>query len=170
MSDSSTLEKQLRLPYTKLAPEVYEATLAAGHALNTHTAIETKLLELVKLRASLVNACGFCAGMHTVELKKRHHEPDTRIDAVAEWRSSDAFTPRERAALAWTDAVTNIQDGHASDAEYEAVSQFFQGKDLVDLTFAIAQINAWNRLGIAFAVEWNPPQPKQSAAPGMASA
>ena len=62
----------------------------------------------------------------------------------------------ERAALRWTDVVTNIQDGHAPDAEYAAVSEYFQGKDLADLTFAIAQINAWNRLGIAFAVEWKP--------------
>jgi alkylhydroperoxidase family enzyme len=75
---------------------------------------------------------------------------------VADWQSSDAFTPRERAALAWTEAVTNIQEGHASDAAYAAVSEHFEGKELADLTFAIAQINAWNRLGIAFAMEWNP--------------
>ncbi len=146
----------MRLPYTKLAPRPYEAMLAAGHALNTSTAIETTLLEYVKLRASILNGCSFCLGMHQAELRK-HNEPETRIDAVAHWQDSDAFTPRERAALAWTDAITDIQDGHASDEDYAAVNEFFQDKDLVDLTFAIAQINAWNRLGIAFAVEWNPP-------------
>jgi AhpD family alkylhydroperoxidase len=145
----------LRLPYTKLAPEAYEALVGVGHALNTASSLSHSLLGLVYLRASLLNGCGFCIGMHTAELKHLH-EPQTRIDAVADWQSSDAFTPRERAALAWTEAVTNIQEGHASDAAYAAVSEHFEGKELADLTFAIAQINAWNRLGIAFAMEWNP--------------
>jgi AhpD family alkylhydroperoxidase len=146
----------MRLPYTKLAPKAYQALSALGHTLATEAALEPVLLGLVYLRASLVNGCGFCIGMHTAELR-HHNEPQSRIDAVKEWQSSEAFTPRERAALRWTDVVTNIQDGHAPDAEYAAVSEFFQGKDLVDLTFAIAQINAWNRLGIAFGVEWKPP-------------
>jgi AhpD family alkylhydroperoxidase len=148
-----------RLKYPQLAPEAYNKLLALGHYLNTATALEPVLIGLVYLRSSLLNGCGFCIGMHTAELLHRH-EPQTRIDAVANWKTSDAFTPRERAALAWTDAVTNIQATHASDAEYASVSEFFQDKDLVDLTFAIAQINAWNRLGIAFAAEWNPPQRK----------
>jgi AhpD family alkylhydroperoxidase len=152
----------LRLPYTKLAPEAYEALVGVGHALNTASSLSHGLLGVVYLRASLLNGCGFCIGMHTAELKHLH-EPQTRIDAVAEWRSSDAFTPRERAALAWTDAITNIQDGHASDAAYAAVNEFFEGKDLADLTFAIAQINAWNRLGIGFAMEWAPPVRKAGA-------
>ncbi len=152
----------MRLPYPKLAPQPYEAMLAAGHALHTTTALEATLLELIKLRASHLNGCGFCIGMHKAELQ-RHNEPQTRIEALADWQSSDAFTPRERAALAWTDAITNIQQGHASDATYAAVTEFFRDKDLVDLTFAIAQINAWNRLGIAFAVEWAPLKPRTEA-------
>jgi len=152
----------MRLPYTKLAPDVYEALTAVGHALHTTSALEPVLLELVYLRASLLNGCGFCIGMHTAALQRRH-EPQTRIEAVAHWQDSDAFTPRERAALAWTDVVTNIQDGYASDAAYAAVQVFFRDKDLVDLTFAIAQINAWNRLGIAFAAEWNPPHKEAGA-------
>jgi len=150
-----------RLPYAKLAPEAFQKLSALGHYLSTGAAIEPVLLGLVYLRSSLLNGCGFCIGMHTAELK-HHHEPQTRIDAVAHWVESDAFTPRERAALAWTDAITNIQSTHASDADYAAVRVFFDGKDLVDLTFAIAQINAWNRLGIAFAMEWEPPQHKNS--------
>lgn len=149
----------MRLRYTRLSPQPYEAMLAVGHALSTSTALEPILIEYVKLRASILNGCGFCIGMHTAELKK-HHEPDSRIDALADYANSDAFTPRERAALRWTDVITNIQNGHAPDAEYAAVNEFFRDKDLADLTFAIAQINAWNRLGIAFAVEWNPPQPR----------
>jgi AhpD family alkylhydroperoxidase len=151
----------LRLPYTRLAAGGYAALQSVGHYVNTQTALEPDLLGLVYLRASLLNGCGFCVGMHTAELK-HSHEPQSRIDAVANWKTSDAFTPRERAALRWTDALTNIQDGHASDEEYAAVSEFFEGKDLADLTFAIAQINAWNRLGIAFKAEWDPPKSKQA--------
>lgn len=144
-----------RLPYTKLAPEAYHSLVSLGHYLRTATSLDAVLLGLIDLRASQLNRCGFCIGMHTHELKKAN-EPDSRINAVADWRNSDAFTPRERAALAWTEEITNIQDGHASDEAYAAVSEYFKDKDLVDLTFAIATINAWNRLGIGFRTEWNP--------------
>jgi AhpD family alkylhydroperoxidase len=145
-----------RLRYPKLAPEAYKSLQALGHYLRTATSLDAVLLGLIDLRASQLNQCGFCIGMHSHELKHAN-EPGSRINAVANWRNSDAFTPRERAALAWTEEITNIQDGHASDEAYAAVSEFFKDKDLVDLTFAIATINAWNRLGIAFAAEWNPP-------------
>jgi AhpD family alkylhydroperoxidase len=145
----------LRLPYPKLAPEAYKSLQALGHHLRTATSLDAVLLGLIDLRASQLNRCGFCIGMHSNELKHAN-EPDSRINAVANWRESDAFTPRERAALAWTEEITNIQDGHASDEAYEAVSEYFKDKDLVDLTFAIATINAWNRLAIAFRAEWNP--------------
>jgi AhpD family alkylhydroperoxidase len=145
-----------RLPYPKLAPEAYKSLQALGHYLRTATSLDAVVLGLIDLRASQLNRCGFCIGMHTKELKHAN-EPDSRIDAVATWRESDAFTPRERAALTWTEEITNVQDGHASDEAYAAVSEYFKDKDLVDLTFAIATINAWNRLAIAFAAEWNPP-------------
>src|SRR6185437_6464500 len=144
-----------RLPYPKLAPEAYRTLQSLGHYLRTATSLDAVLLGLVDLRASQLNRCGFCIGMHTKELKHAN-EPDSRIDALADWRNSDAFTPRERAALAWTEEITNIQDGHASDEAYAAVSEYFKDKDLVDLTFAIATINAWNHLAIGFAAEWNP--------------
>ena len=153
-----------RLRYPKLAPEPYRILVSVGHYLRTATSLDAVLLGLIDLRASQLNRCGFCIGMHTQELKHAN-EPDSRIDAVANWRESDAFTPRERAALAWTEEITNIQDGHASDEAYAAVSEFFKEKELVDLTFAIATINAWNRLGIAFGAEWNP-----SIRPGSAQA
>ena len=145
-----------RLPYPKLAPEAYKSLQSLGHYLRTSTSLEAVLLGLVDLRASQLNGCGFCIGMHSRELKHAN-EPDSRVNAVANWRNSDAFTPRERAALAWTEEITNIQEGHASEEAYAAVSEYFKEKDLVDLTFAIATINAWNRMAIAFAAEWNPP-------------
>ncbi|SEF51509.1 alkylhydroperoxidase AhpD family core domain-containing protein [Bryocella elongata] len=151
----------MRLPYTKLAPEAYARLSALGHYLSTETTLEPVLLELIFLRASTLNGCNFCVGLHTAALKK-HNEPDTRIDAIkamdsiADWQASDAFTPREQAALAWTDVLTNLQATHASDADFAAISEHFHDKNLVDLTFAIAEINAWNRLGVAFGAEWKP--------------
>ena len=142
-----------RLRYPKIAPGGYNALASLGHYISTETALEPVLLELVYLRASQLNGCGYCIGLHSEELHK-HHEPDSRVDAVADWRGSDAFTPKERAALAWTEAVTDVNASHVSDEEYAAVSEFFQEKDLVDLTFAIANINAWNRMGVAFRAEW----------------
>ena len=153
-----------RLPYPKLAPEAYRSLQSLGHYLRTATTLDHVLIELIDLRASQLNRCGFCISMHTHELKQAH-EPDSRINAVANWRNSDAFTPRERAALAWTEEITNIQDGHASDEAFAAVSEYFKDKDLADLTFAIVTINAWNRLAIAFRPEWNP-----SIRPGTAPA
>jgi AhpD family alkylhydroperoxidase len=153
----------MRLPYTKLAPGGYATLASLGHYLATETALEPVLLGLVYLRASQMNGCGFCIGMHTDELRK-HHEPESRISAVAEWRGSDAFTPRERAALAWTEVLTDLPGSHASDEEYAAVSEFFKEKELVDLTFAIANINAWNRLGVAFRTEWKPKKPAETEA------
>lgn len=144
-----------RLRYAELAPDGIAALRAFEHYLNTGTTLTPVLLELLRLRVSTLNGCGFCTQMHTAELRK-HHEPDSRIEAVADWQASAAFTPRERAALAYADSITNIQATHVSDGEYAAVNQFFIGKDLADLTLAIAGINAWNRLAISFRSEWRP--------------
>lgn len=144
-----------RLRYPEFAPEGIASMRAVEHYLNATTALPAVLLELVRLRVSIENGCEFCIGHHTRELQK-HNEPDSRIDAVRNWPDSDAFTPRERAALAWADSVTDLQSRHAADADYENATLFFVGKDLVDLTLAIASINAWNRLSIAFRAEWDP--------------
>src|SRR5579875_3059624 len=144
-----------RLRYPELAPEGYAALQAFGHYVNTATALEPVLLGLVYLRASVLNGCTFCTEVHSAELRK-HHEPESRIAAVSDGPESDAFTPREQAALRWTDVITRLEGRHAPDEDYAAVLRFFQGKDLVDLTFAIANINAWNRMGVAFRPEWRP--------------
>ena len=149
----------IRLRYPELAPDGYAALSSLGHYVNTATALSPGLIGLVDLRASLLNKCSFCIHLHSAELRKLH-EPQTRIDAVASWQESDAFTPRERAAMAWTDVITLLPTGsHASDADYAAVTEFFKDKDIVDLTFAIASINAWNRMGVAFRPEWHPKKP-----------
>jgi len=137
-----------RLEFYKLAPEGLEKMTALGHYLNTETGLEPVLLDLVRLLASLMNGCEYCIGLHTAELKKLH-EPAGRIAGMMDWKGSSAYTLRERAAFAWTEAVTNIQDGHAPDAVYAQVREHFSEVEAVNLTLAITTINAWNRIAIS---------------------
>ena len=137
-----------RLDYMKAAPDGVAKLRAMEHYLNTETGLNPVLLDLVRLRASLMNGCEYCIHLHAATLKKLH-EPEERIAGVADWRGSTAYTQRERAALAWTEAVTNIQDGHAPDAVYDEVRAHFGEVETVNLTLAITTINAWNRIAIA---------------------
>ena len=137
-----------RLEFYKLAPEGLEKMTALGHYLNTETGLEPVLLDLVRLLASLMNGCEHCINLHSTELRKLH-EPEERIAGMMEWKGSSAYTLRERAAFAWTEAVTNIQDGHAPDAVYAQVREHFSELETVNLTLAITTINAWNRIAIA---------------------
>ena len=141
-----------RLNYVELSPDAMAAMRSVEHYLNIGSGLESGLLELVRLRASLMNGCEYCIGLHTHELARRH-EPEGRIADVTAWRESDAYTQRERAALSWAEAVTDVQTGHAPDEAYPAVREHFSDKELVDLTVAIASINAWNRVAIAFRAE-----------------
>ena len=137
-----------RLGFYKLAPDGMAHMTALGHYLNTQTGLEPVLLDLVRLLASLINGCEYCIHLHTADLKKMH-EPEERIAGLSDWHSSNAYTQRERAAFAWTEAVTNIQDGHADDAVYALVREHFGDVETVNLTLAITTINAWNRIAIA---------------------
>ena len=137
-----------RLKYGQLAPEGLAKMRELEHYLNNGTGLERSLVELVRLRASLMNGCEYCVGLHTMELKKVG-ESEERIASVAEWRSSQLYTKRERAALAWAEAVTDIHDGHAADAVYEEVRAEFSDVETVNLTLVITTINAWNRLTIS---------------------
>jgi AhpD family alkylhydroperoxidase len=139
---------EVRLKYGVLAPEGLAKMRELEHYLNHGAGIEASLRELVRLRVSLINGCEFCVRFHTAELKKLN-ETAERIAGVQDWRSSELFSKRERAALAWAEAVTNIQEGHASDVEYEAVRAEFTDVETVNLTLVITAINAWNRISIA---------------------
>lgn len=143
-----------RLRYPELAPQGIAAMSAVEHYLNAESGLEAVLIELVRLRCSQLNGCEYCIALHTAELIK-HHEPRTRMDAVTTWPQSDAFTERERAALAWAEHITNIQQGHAEDAAFTAVRRHFTDAELVNLTLAIASINAFNRMAIAFRPQWH---------------
>jgi AhpD family alkylhydroperoxidase len=137
-----------RLKYGQLAPEGLAKMRELEHYLNTGTGFELPLREMVRLRASQLNGCEFCIRFHTAELKKAN-ETEERIAGVAEWRGSELYTARERAALAWAEVVTNIQDGHAPDPVYEQVRAQFSHVETVNLTLVITTINAWNRISIA---------------------
>ena len=137
-----------RLKYGQLAPEGLAKMRELEHYLNTGTGFELPLREMVRLRASQLNGCEFCVRFHTAELKKAN-ETEERIAGVAEWRGSELYTARERAALAWAEVVTNIQDGHAPEAVYEQVRAQFSDVETVNLTLVITTINAWNRISIA---------------------
>jgi AhpD family alkylhydroperoxidase len=139
---------EVRLKYGQLAPEGLAKMTALEHYLNTGSGLEHTLVQLVRLRASLMNGCEYCITLHTAELKKAN-ETEERIASLAEWRGSKVYTERERAALAWTEAVTNIQDGHAPDAVYEEVRAHFSDVETVSLTLVISTINAWNRIAIS---------------------
>lgn len=111
--------------------------------------LEPALLELVKLRASQINSCAYCIDMHTKDARA-HGETEQRLYALSAWREAPFYTERERAALAWTEAVTKVFDEHVPDDVYELARKQFTEKELVDLTLAIIAINGWNRLAISF--------------------
>jgi AhpD family alkylhydroperoxidase len=138
---------QERLPYAKLSAEPAKPMYALGAYL-ARCGLEKGLLELVKIRASQINGCAFCIDMHTKDARAGG-ETEQRIYALNAWRETPFFTDRERAALAWAEAVTRIGDG-VSDLVFKEASQHFNEKELVDLTWAIAAINAWNRIAISF--------------------
>ena len=139
---------QQRLEANKVAPDGYKA-MSALQAYVTSCGLEASLLELVKIRASQINGCAFCIAMHTKDARKLG-ESDERMHLLNAWEEAPVFSPRERAALAWTEAVTLVTDGHVPDAVYEEAREHLSEKELVDLTYAVMAINAWNRLAIAF--------------------
>jgi AhpD family alkylhydroperoxidase len=137
-----------RLDANKFAPEAYKA-LAALQSYIDACGLERSLLELVKIRASQINGCAFCLVAHTRDARKLG-ETDDRMHLLNAWDEVPAFSERERAALAWMEAVTRITDGHVPDQVYDMARRQFSEKELVDLNYAVIAINAWNRLAIAF--------------------
>ncbi len=137
-----------RLSYSRTAPEGTEL-LRQLDRYAKNGGLETDLLELVRLRASQINGCAFCIDMHTKDARSRG-ESEQRLYGVSAWRETPFYSDRERAALAWTEAVTQIGTDHVPDDIYEEARRHFSEKELVDLTFAVIAINGWNRLAISF--------------------
>ena len=137
-----------RIDWKAVAPE----GLAAQRGLETYvrrSGLESALLELVKTRASQINGCAHCLDMHTKDARA-HGETEQRLYALAAWHEAPFYSDRERAALAWTEAVTRIGEDRVTDKVYAEARRHFSEKELVDLTLAIVAINGWNRLAVAF--------------------
>ncbi|MGO4376855.1 carboxymuconolactone decarboxylase family protein [Pseudoduganella sp. RAF53_2] len=139
-----------RINYYTASPEAMKAMMALEKAVNS-LGLEKPLVELVKLRTSQINGCAFCVDMHSTDARKAG-ETERRLMGVSVWRETPFFTPRERAALAWTEALTRLSETHAPDEDYAAMAKEFTPAEQVNLTMAINTINAWNRFGVGFRV------------------
>ncbi len=145
MPNNST---QLRLDVRKVSPDLYKAMANLQNYVEA-SGLERKLLDLIEIRASQINGCAYCIVMHTNDARK-HGESDEWMHLLNAWREAPIYSARERAALAWTEAVTKVSDGHVPDEVYDEARRHFSEKELVDLTAAVIAINAWNRGAIAF--------------------
>ena len=154
-----------RFEYDKAAPGVYKAMMGLEKYLHT-CGLEESLLHLIKLRTSQINGCAYCLDMHWKDLRAIG-EKEQRLYSLDAWRECPYYTERERAALAWTEAVTLITSGHVPDAVHEQARASFSEKELADLTCAVATINAWNRLAISARTTPGTYQPAQAALAGV---
>ena len=137
-----------RIGYRKVAPEAIRA-LAAVERYARGSNLEPALLELVRLRASIINGCAYCVDMHSKDARVRG-ESEQRLYAVSVWREAPFFAPRERAALAWTEAVSKVNVDQVPDEVYRLAREHFKERELVDVPMAVIAINSWNRLAISF--------------------
>ena len=144
--------------FQKLAPDAFEIVRALGQ-LAARAGIDKQLLELIKIRASQTNGCAFCLQYHILQ-SETLGVPEDKINLVAVWREAPQFSPRERAALAWTEALTMLPHGVGDDVFAQASAEFSE-RELMYLTSAIASINTWNRFGAAY--RWTPPARQKNA-------
>lgn len=141
-------------------PEGYQGMIGMEVAVR-RCGLERSLVELVKVRASQINGCAFCIDMHTKDARA-HGETEQRLYALSAWRETPFFTDRERAALAFTEAVTRLADGHVSDAVIDEAKAHFDELELTKLLYAVVLINAWNRLGVTAAKPVGDYQPRRA--------
>jgi AhpD family alkylhydroperoxidase len=143
----------LRMDLTKLAPEAYRHLLQLEGVIASK--VDRKLLHLVKLRASQINGCAYCIGMHTHEALRDGEAPE-RLLMLDAWHESAKFDDRERAALEWVEENTRISEGHAHKEAYDALKPHFSEEEIAFLTLAAAMINTWNRIAISSRAQFDP--------------
>jgi AhpD family alkylhydroperoxidase len=151
-----------RLNLHAVAPEALQPMLALEQSVRD-SGLEHGLVELVKIRASQVNGCAYCLHMHAADAR-RAGESDERLDVLAGWRESPLYSPRERAALAWTEALTLLAQTHAPDEDYDGLRAHFTDEEKVKLSMLIVAINGWNRLAVGFRSVHPVAAPAQAAA------
>jgi AhpD family alkylhydroperoxidase len=139
---------QPRIAYVQAASEGFKAMLGV-EAYVSHCSIEPMLGHLIKFRVSQMNGCAYCLDMHSKDLRALG-ETEPRLYGLNAWRESPFYTDRERAALDWAEAVTRVADSHVEDEVYQRARAIFNERELVDLTWIVAAINAWNRMAISF--------------------
>jgi len=145
---------QSRLNYGTLDPEARKALLGL-EAYQKQSGLEESLLDLIKIRASQINGCAFCLDMHVIDARVSG-ETEQRLYMLPAWRESPFYSERERAALAWTEAVTLVSESHVPDELYEETRKNFNEREIVSLTMSIIAINSWNRINVAFRIQpWN---------------
>ncbi|HEX8727479.1 MAG TPA: carboxymuconolactone decarboxylase family protein [Ktedonobacterales bacterium] len=149
-----------RMEYMKVAPGISQAMGGLQRAVH-ESGLEPSLLELVKTRASQINGCAYCLDMHTKDARAGG-ETEQRLYALSAWRETPFYTDRERAALAWTEAVTLISETHVPDEMYEQAREQFSEQELAYLTLAIIAINGWNRLAVSFRTVPGTYQPRKA--------
>ncbi|QEU02439.1 MULTISPECIES: carboxymuconolactone decarboxylase family protein [Pseudomonas] len=137
---------QLRLPFSTLSPAAYQGLIATGQAL-AQSALGLELVELIYLRISQINGCAFCLGKHAETLREQGVS-QAKLDRLAGWRISELFDARERAALEWAETLTAVAEKGAPDVAYEPLKAQFSDAEIADLTFAVALMNAFNRLAV----------------------
>jgi AhpD family alkylhydroperoxidase len=140
-----------RLTLKDVPPEGY-AALRGVEVYLARSGLEQTLIELVKMRASQINGCAYCLDMHSKDAR-RGGETEQRLYVLSGWRESSLYSPRERAALGWTESLTRVAETHAPDADYEALLPHFTSVEIVNLTMLIGMINLWNRVAIGFRAE-----------------
>jgi AhpD family alkylhydroperoxidase len=140
---------QSRLDYAKAAPGAYQAVVALNRYVVRESGLPPLLVDLIKLRASQINGCAFCVDMHATDARKAG-ETEMRIYLLNAWRESSLYSPRERAALGWTEALTLLAQTRAPDADFEAMKQQFSDEQISKITVAIGLINVWTRLAVGF--------------------
>ena len=140
---------QARLEAQKASPAAYQAMLGLEMFVRKQSKLEPALIQLVKMRASQINGCAYCIDMHSKDTRAEG-ETEQRLYALSAWEETPFFTDRERAALALTEAITLVREGHVSEAVYQKAKKSFSEEELVNLTLAIITINGWNRLSITF--------------------
>ncbi len=141
----------VRIDYQKVAPGAYRAMLGLEKYVHD-CGLEASLLDLVKMRASQINGCAHCLDMHSKDARAAG-ETEQRLYLLSAWREAPFYTSRERAALAWTEALTLVSESHIPDEVYDEARQHFSEEELVNLSLAIVAINGWNRLAIGFRSE-----------------
>lgn len=137
-----------RLNLYEVAPDGYRAMSGLQQYVN-RSGLDPRLLELTKLRASQINGCAYCIALHVREARTLG-ETDERMHLLSAWHEAPIFTPREKAALAWTEALTRVAETQVPNDVYERARHHFSDKELADLSFAVVAINSWNRLSVAF--------------------